>query len=366
VLGGPSNFKYLGIKDFSAVITETLNRGLGNHVVAEYLQSTNFSLPITTGSTPFYSAWIAISGVDTPSDVETVKKAMSNLLGTPRLQVTNDTHLLAGPLITQSQYPSCVTVVCGTGSCVVSFRKLPNSGSQLQELARSGGYGWILGDEGSGFHVGRETVRALCTQDDLTHLRDSSGELVANKPKPTYDFRALVLAYFGLPPTARASDIFTELYAPDPNSALASVQVKDSASTVNGHLLLERQQRLSRLAPAVFKAAFPPLAPPSSSDDVFIPDPIAYGVVHTTASELADKIAMLCAPAGNALSNTSKHVLANESLLCLGGSLVKQVAYQSLLTNLLKERGHEFAGVLFVDDCEKAGVEALFAQARGV
>ena len=370
ILGGPSNFTYLGLGGFVSVVEQTLKRGLEHEGVRGYL-----SLSESKADTKWNSAWIAISGVDTPSDVENVTNAMSSLLSIPkgpRLKVTNDTHLLAGPLITQSVFPSCVTVGCGTGSCVVSFRK-KNGGSggggggEIEEMGRSGGYGWILGDEGSGFQVGRETVRVLCIEDDIANVQGSSNSeslpTHEHAPKPTRDLRSLVLAYFGLPPTARASDIFGELYAPDPNPTLASAQVPNMTTTamasMKEHFLLERQQRLSRLPPAVFKSAFPPL--PNSSSSSFIPHPLALRIVQTTASELAEKIALLCSPSP---PPQTRYVNPAESLLCLGGSLVKQPGYRALLVDILKEKGCDFAQVVFVDDCEKAGADALYAQVK--
>jgi len=138
--GGPSNFKYLGPKDFSAVIQETLNRALKEESVRSYLAGIDDSksnggdesshdqitLPIEESRSPFYSAWLAVSGVDTQSDTQSASLALSPILGIPpssRLIITNDTHLLAAPLATQSTYPSCIAIVAGTGSCIVSFRR---------------------------------------------------------------------------------------------------------------------------------------------------------------------------------------------------------------------------------------------------
>jgi hypothetical protein len=302
--------------------------------------------------------------VDTAADIQAATSVLSLLLGIPigpHLIITNDTHLLASPLATQSTYPSCVTAVAGTGSCKVSFRRT-DVGIKIAELARTGGYGWILGDEGGGFHVGRETVRELCYQDDMEHITGEPLIAYTEKDRPTYDLRALVLSYFGLLPSARVSDVFAELYAPDPNPSLAKVQVKDSATSVNGHLLLERQQRLSRLTPIVFKAAFPPTDP--AARETFVPNPIAVKILTSCVSAMADMIIILCAPTSGTGGPKTKRVYAAESLLCLGGSLVKQVPYRDLLSSVLQAKGYKFAKVVFVEDCEKGGIDALLAQAR--
>lgn len=375
-IGGPSNFTYLGPKEFAAVIRETLNRALSEKSVRRYLSGIDetesdslvlggaITLPVEESGSPFFSAWIAASGVDTSGDVQTATAALSPLLGIPigpHLFITNDTHLLASPLSTQSIYPSCITVVAGTGSCIVSFRRT-NVGIKVAELARTGGYGWILGDEGSGFHVGRETIRELCYQDEMEAI--SGGPLIAytEETRPTYDLRSMVLSYFGLSPAAKVSDIFAELYAPDPNLSSAKEQVKDSARIVNAHLLLERQQRLSSLTPLVFKAAFAPNDP--MAREAFVPNPIAVKILTACASAMADSIIMLCAPTSGGESPKANHVRAEESLLCLGGSLVKQVPYRDLLVSVLESKGHKFAQALFVENCEEGGINALLAQAQ--
>jgi N-acetylglucosamine kinase-like BadF-type ATPase len=392
--GGPSNFKYLGPKDFSAVVQETLNRALGEESVLRYLAGvdesdtssveqgdvgTKITLPVKESRSPFLSAWIAASGVDTSSDVHNASSALSPILGIPlgpRLIVTNDTHLLAAPLATQSIHPSCITIVAGTGSCIVSFRRT-ETGIKVAELVRTGGYGWILGDEGGGFHVGRETVRELCYQEDMEVLHGGPLVEFTEDTRPTHDLRTLVFSYFGLKPEAKTSDIFAELYAPDPNASLAKEQVLDSATTANGHLLLERQQRLSRLTPLVFKAAFPPSDPEERKS--FRPNPIAAKILTMCASAMADMIILLCAPRPtpppldsanpllvppNVPPAKPKHVHSEETLLCLGGSLVKQKPYRDLLVAVLEKKGYKFAGAIFVEDCEKGGIDALVAQTK--
>jgi N-acetylglucosamine kinase-like BadF-type ATPase len=374
-IGGPSNFAYLGPKDFSVVIQETLNRALSEESVRRQLSGLEFAsdsvkldeaitLPVEESESPFFSAWIAVSGIDTPAAVESASVVLVKLLGipvSPRLIITNDTHLLASPLATQSIFPSCITVVAGTGSCIVSFRRT-NTGIKVAEVVRTGGYGWILGDEGGGFHVGRETVRELCLQEDMESI--NGGLLVEynEETRPTYDLRALVMSYFGLPPTARTSDIFAELYAPDPTPSLESGQISVSATSVKAHLLLKRQQRLSRLTPLVFKAAFPPND--LADQEKFVPNPIAVKILTLCVSSLADMIILLCAPPSGTGIPKVNHVRAQESLLCLGGSLVKQQPYRELLASVLAERGYRFANSIFVETCEKGGIEALVAQAQ--
>lgn len=399
-IGGPSNFTYLGPKEFAAVIRDTLNRGLRDPDVLRYLSGLTLpdsksgdgggedsskglmTLPVSEDESPFHSAWIAVSGVDTPSDIASASSALSPVLGIPQgphLTITNDTHLLAAPLAAQSTYPSCITVVAGTGSCIVSFKREEGLGGiGVSELARTGGYGWILGDEGGGFHVGRETIRELCLREDLLAITGCPpSESITLDPQPTYDLQSMILDYFGLSHTARCSDIFAELYAPDPNPNAPIAKEKGVLIAAEGkkksHLLLERQQRLSRLTPLVFKAAFPPELPGkgtgTGTEVEFVPDPIAVKILTYCVTAMAEMIILLCAPPSTSTPHTHKqptpkYITAPTSLLCLGGSLVKQEPYRNLLRTVLDSKGYTFAEMVYVDHVEKRGVDALVLRAR--
>jgi N-acetylglucosamine kinase-like BadF-type ATPase len=163
-------------------------------------------------------------------------------------------QLLAAQLRILPDVRTAVAVVAGTGSIVVSFRE-GAADAPLEALARVGGWGWILGDEGSGFDVGRTAVGALLAQHDM----ESTGVAAAHGP-----LREKLLKKFGV-------DEVTNL--------LGAVYAPESAS------LLPREGRLSSLCPIVFEAAF---------EDG---DPLAIHVVRDCAHKLATQImAVLHAP----------------------------------------------------------------------
>ncbi|MGH3929135.1 MAG: N-acetylglucosamine kinase [Pseudonocardiaceae bacterium] len=66
--------------------------------------------------------------------------------------------------------PNGIVLVSGTGSMVARI-------ANRSMAARAGGHGWILGDEGSGFWLGREAVRAALRM--LEVGRTPPGELVS-------------------------------------------------------------------------------------------------------------------------------------------------------------------------------------------
>jgi N-acetylglucosamine kinase-like BadF-type ATPase len=81
-----------------------------------------------------------------------------------------------------------VVVICGTGS-IAYGRNRDNA------AARAGGWGHVLGDEGSGYWIGRQALRVV------TRAADGRG--------PRTALARRVLDHFGVP---RASDLVTRVY----------------------------------------------------------------------------------------------------------------------------------------------------------
>lgn len=325
-----SNFTYLGLDVFLESIQATVSS-----VLTAALQSpTPVTLPVdpTThvdaagASTPPYNlqaAWLGVSGVDSSATISLLLPRVSTLLSVPieRLIISNDTHLLAAPLRLLLDVKTAVVVVAGTGSIVSSFREGP--GDALPEaLARVGGWGWILGDEGGGFDVGRTAVRALLAQEDS----ETTGAAVTRGA-----LREKVLKKFGV---AEVMEL------------LAAVHASDSTGS------LSREKRLSSLCPLVFEAAF---------EDG---DPVAVQVLRDCAHKLAKQIsAVLLSP--SAKEDHPRKARAESSVLCIGGSLGGIDRYRDLVLTTLLEEGHVFKHVEVVDDAAGVGAHALVATWRG-
>ncbi len=256
IVTGGSNFTYLGLDAFLESIRATVSS-----VLAAALESpTPITLPVDPithvdaagASTRPYNlkaAWLGVAGVDSSATISRLLPHVSTLLSVPteRLIISNDTHLLAAPLRLLPDVQTAVVVVAGTGSIVSSFREGP--GDALPEaLARVGGWGWILGDEGGGFDVGRTALRALLAEEDseTTGVAVTPGAL-----------REKVLKNFGV---AEVMELLAAVYAPDSTSSLP------------------REKRLSSLCPLVFEAAF---------EDG---DPLAVKVLGDCAHKLAKQI----------------------------------------------------------------------------
>jgi N-acetylglucosamine kinase-like BadF-type ATPase len=96
---------------------------------------------------PFRAAWIGLAGVDRPGDRDRLLPHLNPLADSVRL--TNDAELA----LTGLDGAIGVAVIAGTGSIAVGR-------DATGRMARSGGWGHILGDEGSGYEIGRLALKA--------------------------------------------------------------------------------------------------------------------------------------------------------------------------------------------------------------
>ena len=128
---------------------------------------------------------LGIAGVDRPDDSATVGAIMRRIGYKARTLVVNDA-LVA--LEAGAPGQSGVVVISGTGS--ISYGR-----NDRGEAARSGGWGYVLGDEGSGYWIGRAAIRAV--------LRE------ADKRGPETALSEMLLKHFGV---AQAQGLIHEVY----------------------------------------------------------------------------------------------------------------------------------------------------------
>lgn len=128
---------------------------------------------------------LGMAGVDRPDDAAVVKSIMKRIGYKARVLVVNDA-LVALEAGVPGQ-PG-VVVISGTGS--ISYGR-----NARGEAARSGGWGYVLGDEGSGYWIGRAALRAVLRQSDHRG--------------PETLLSALLLEHFGI---ERAQELIHEVY----------------------------------------------------------------------------------------------------------------------------------------------------------
>jgi len=132
---------------------------------------------------------LGIAGVDRPDEARTVGAIMRRIGHQSRVLVVNDA-LIA--LVAGARDQPGIVIIAGTGSIVFGRNA---SG----EAARAGGWGHMIGDEGSGYWLGREALAAVTRAGDgrgpqtqltaeiLTHFRLAD---VSHLPRIVYDREA--------------------------------------------------------------------------------------------------------------------------------------------------------------------------------
>ena len=325
-LGGPSNFAYLGIDAFVEAVRESVSNALKTCVSPPSATP----VPLPPASPLFAAAWFGVSGVDSQAAIDKLLPVVSQLLHVPisNLTIGNDTNLLAAPLQMHEDVSCAVACIAGTGGIVVSYLKTPEG--KLQEMGRVGGWGWILGDEGGGFHVGREAVRQILMRADVASVEATT--------LPHSVLQERILQRFGL---QDVFELLTAIHLPDPSPTVVPVEAPSYAS-------IPREKRLSSLAPLVFESAF------------VDKDPLALSVLHATSAELVDQICILL----RSDERAKKGVKAADGVICFGGSLVGVEDYRNLILEKLKDRGHVFRRVEFIDDAAAVGARGLAATSR--
>ncbi|GJJ08454.1 hypothetical protein Clacol_002672 [Clathrus columnatus] len=342
-LGGPSNLSYLGVNAFVKVLQETVQKALYPKLEQDLITDLSFE-------GKFAAVWIGVSGVDSPSDIQSLNEALSPLFAIPpgnRLQITNDAHLLASPLNSHPELKHAVSVIAGTGSVVISFSKgdsLENGGpTPLKEMARVGGWGWILGDLGSGFEIGKEAIREILFRADNLSVEGQPIVPTAADPK---SLQSRILSHFGI---SLVPDLFGVIYAPDPLPTNTNI-VNGSEKKKHPTMYIPRERRLSQLCPLIFEAAF------EHGDE------LALTVLRRCANAFAHLIASILQPTSGRIPKRA--VEASKSIFCLGGSLLGIVQYQDLICEELEKLGHVFPVIQFVNDVALSGAQSLAALDR--
>lgn len=179
------------------------------------------------GRSPCRAAWLGLAGIDRARDVALLLPRLRALAGTVRL--TNDAELALGALPDQVG----VALIAGTGAIALGR-------DAHGRIARASGWGHIMGDEGSGYTMGCQALRAA--------VRAADGRA------PTTVLLARILEHWQL---RAASELIEQVY---------------------GH---EDKARIAGLAPLVLAAAR-------------AGDPAARRIVRASAAELALAVTTVC------------------------------------------------------------------------
>lgn len=111
-------------------------------------------------SQPLESLWVGLAGIDRPGAREAIEARLSHLASDVRL--SNDAQLLFGAFPDETG----IVLIAGTGSITLGQ-------DRNGRTARAGGWGYLIGDEGSGYDLGRRAIRAAAKAADGRGLQTS-------------------------------------------------------------------------------------------------------------------------------------------------------------------------------------------------
>jgi glucosamine kinase len=212
--GTGANLQAHGELEVEKVLHAIIEQAIGNRVI----------VPSAT--------CVGIAGVDRPEDDRIVRGIMRRLGFRSRALVVNDAliALVAGV----GDEPG-VVIIAGTGSIAYGVNRDGYA-------ARAGGWGFVLGDEGSGFWIGREALMAV--------VREADGRGPRTKLTP------LVLEHFTL---EQASGLVHEVYDRGLHrpavAALGPVveRARAEGDVVAGEILRHASEELTRAAASVIE-----------------------------------------------------------------------------------------------------------------
>ncbi len=173
---------------------------------------------------------LGIAGVDRAADEAVVRSIMKRIGYKAKILVVNDALIaLQAGIDTQPG----IVIVAGTGS--IAYGR-----NTRGEAARAGGWGYVLGDEGSGYWIGRLALRAV-----VRHA-DGRGRVTSLTPR--------LLSHFGVD---RAAELIHKIYHDDvPPSAIAALaryvqDARDEGDPVATAILARAADELMTAATAV-------------------------------------------------------------------------------------------------------------------
>ncbi len=243
---------------------------------------------------------LGLSGVDRADEREPMMQwAMSRF--TEHAEVVNDCEIV---LEAGSEAGWGVALIAGTGA--ISFGKTPDG-----TRSRAGGWGYLVGDEGSAYDIAREGLRAA--------LRATDG-----RAEPT-----------------QLVEILMKHFQIDRSSALVPVVYRHNTSSAGTSPI--RPDQMAALAPLVTQAAE-------------MGDAVAQGIVQRAGHELALNVL--------AVARNLHLPTANVPLALAGGLLLKSDAVRAGLMGALAQSEYLFSPVAHVTEPVRGAVKAALRLAR--
>lgn len=225
---GPSNYQSVGIARAQTALDDAIARAVA---------AAGLTAPI------FQAACIGMAGVDRPADRTLLQAWADHRLPRVPLAIVNDAQLV---LAAGTPAGWGAALICGTGSIAYGQDA---AGRQ----ARAGGWGHVLGDEGSGYAVGQAALQAI--------MRAFDGRA------PATALTAAVLGHWGLAaPPDLVHRVYREPVAPADLAALAPFveAAAVAGDAVADAILADAGRELALAVAAVIRALHLPLPVPAA------------------------------------------------------------------------------------------------------
>jgi N-acetylglucosamine kinase-like BadF-type ATPase len=174
---------------------------------------------------------LGMAGVDRPRDAEIVHSILARIGHRARVLVVNDALIAL-----EAGLPDApgIVLIAGTGS--IAYGR-----DAAGHAARAGGWGYVLGDEGSGYWLGRQALRAV------VRAADGRGPATALTPR--------ILAHYHV---TRADELVREIYVggtrPSAIAALArevQAAAEEDGDPVAQHIIDSGASELAAAAASV-------------------------------------------------------------------------------------------------------------------
>ncbi|CAG9989193.1 unnamed protein product [Clonostachys byssicola] len=280
--------------------------------------------PSTRGQPPaaaFTKVWVGLAGYDRPTLQPIINGALSQFFGLSLnggLRVSSDIDLLPACLMSEPDIISAIVLVVGTGSVAMSYTR---KGRDFQRVGRVGGWGRLLGDDGSGYAIGREGIRRTLKDCDAHALRKSTAdELACFSP-----LSREVLEHFH----SRNSDCTS-------GSLLSHILVRSSMGNIGEDDDASRTKTIASAASAVFAAVEK--------------DAEAKQIVESGASSVAELVRMLV---------KEQAINVGQCALVLGGGLMGNNMYRDSVRGIVQEHCGKFNRVKYTSDPAVSAAKSL-------
>lgn len=135
---GPSNYLSVGAERALSAINDAVDQAFQSAGIARQ------QVPV---------ACLGLAGAGRPADEQRLRELLAPLQLAAEVVITHDAAIALAAGLPDPEGAGIV-IIAGTGS--IAFGR-----NQAGETARAGGWGWLLGDEGSGYTIGRTALIAV-------------------------------------------------------------------------------------------------------------------------------------------------------------------------------------------------------------